>query len=503
LALAVFAAGLWAGGLGRRPSFRGAASEYPNLVRIAHSRDGNPTYGGIEIRDRTTINFLDTLFPNYRGKVGKYHPTTPAGKHYVLEFMLEQSGHSKRLVVWTEEDGEYWSGGSNREPVQGSFRRLWDWLPVRRALELATVPQGEKPWNELYSSDQRDEFFGVVLENARRQLGHIRFWAIRDLWILVELTAPRTQHRRAGHPTFHIIGGHVKGPFPPDHPRIREIRSVALDSLEGDTFRDATEILAYTADDAVLDELAARLRSAADWRTAGSLIVCLQACAGLPAFDPGAICGNSTAKEVRKFEQQEKQRTEEARAELLDWHVKWKRLPPEARPAAVLDAWRAELVRIPGEYEGMHFSEQLRRFRNLLRRGTALLTAVEAAQTESADLTLSGQLEFLKAFWTGRCDSQIVTQLLNGTRHQQMIACDVIAAAVDVSWKRELAGLLRTQRTDSANPRLWVYLNEKAAETLVICHEADAIPLLKEMQHHGFDTVRYAIQHFEVPQGRW
>jgi hypothetical protein len=83
-----------------------------------------------------------------------------------------------------------------------------------------------------------------------------------------------------------------------------------------------------------------------------------------------------------------------------------------------------------------------------------------------------------------------------------MIACDIIATALDSSWKGQLAELLRTQQP-SEDVRSWVHLVDKAVETLVICHDADALPLLKEIQPLGFDSVRYAIQHFEVPQGSW
>jgi hypothetical protein len=274
-----------------------------------------------------------------------------------------------------------------------------------------------------------------------------------------------------------------------------------LQSLEGDVIRDAAAILASTADEATIAELAGRLESAGDWQTTGDLIICLQACLGLPEFRKGGICGNSSQEEYSKFIGQEERRTEEAKRRLMTWLAEWQDLSSDQRSVAVVSAWQDELQRTPGDYESLYFASQVTRYRNLLRRGPAMLPAVQAVQSRSSDLTVRGGLEFFKAFWTGQCDAGLVSELLDGNFHQQMIACDIIAAAIDTSWKDQLAELLREQEPPSDNLPAWVRRVDKAVETLVMCHDVEALPLLKPLQPRGFDSVRYAVQHFEVPAG--
>lgn len=497
LLLLVFGLGLWAGG--GRTTQRDPLTEFPTVVRIAHSEAGGPANGGIEVRDRQTISFLDALFPNYRKEAQAGSPNPPSDEHHVLEFTLERVGHAKRLFVWFEGDKEYWQAGRKRLSVQGSFRRFMAWLPVRRAIELANQPNADRSLCSQQLVEQHEQFLGIVIDNTRHQVGWLKFWVVRDLLTLLESVAPRTQHRTAGYPVYQRINGLIAGPLPESSPRLAEIREIALGSLQGDTERDASSILALTADEPTIDALARRLRAESDMQTNGELIVCLQSCLGLPAFERHLICGNSTPEEIEQFRKAEEKRTNEAKAALIAWYAVWKPQSPEQRHAAVVAAWDSEFVRVPHDHEHL-FAELTRRYANLLRRGPAMLPAVESAQANS-DLIRRGALETLKAYWTGRCDKAVVEELLKGNRRQQMLACDIIAAAGDASWKDQLTELIRAPRSPSEDLPLWAKLMEKAAETLVMCHDAEALPLLKEIDHHGFSTVRFALQHFQVPQG--
>jgi hypothetical protein len=167
---------------------------------------------------------------------------------------------------------------------------------------------------------------------------------------------------------------------------------------------------------------------------------------------------------------------------LLKWYTEWKSQSVEKRHAAVLEVWESELARKPYDYE-YRFEEHTKRFLNLLRRGSVMLPAVQAAQNQSPDLARRGTLEFFKAFWTGHCNPDLVKELLQDGRQTQVIACDIIAAAADTSWKDELAKLLRAPRLPTdPDPPSWSKLLDKACETLVICHEAEALPLLAELK---------------------
>ena len=91
----VFGVGWWVGRLGRREVANMPPA--PWVVHIVHAKPGVPPYGGVDVRDRQIINFLDTLFPGYRSEVQGGPPATPSGEHYVPEFTLEKVGYAKRL----------------------------------------------------------------------------------------------------------------------------------------------------------------------------------------------------------------------------------------------------------------------------------------------------------------------------------------------------------------------------------------------------------------------
>ncbi len=496
--LSTFALGLWAG---IRIVYRDPLTEFPYVVRIAHSESGGPAYGGIEVRDRRTINFLDTLFPNYRQETKAGPPTPPSGEHSVLEFNLERSGYAKKLFVWSEGDKEFWSAGRDRLPVQGSFRRVLEWLPVRRAIEMAIRPSADRSIGKKLLADARETFSGIVIDNARHQVGQLKFWAIRDLLMLVEFSVPRTAHRTGSFPIYHWIDGLIAGPLSESDSHISDIRRVALDSLASDTGREASAILALTANEATIDELAKRLEATSETQINSQIIICLQGGLGLPQFQPGGMCGNSSHAEFEQFRKNEEKRTNEAKAELLAWYAVWKTHPTDRRHVSVLAKWETELVRKP--YDGEHLFEQHdKRFRNLLRRGTIMLPAVQEAQAQSSDLRRRGALESLKAFWTGVCDRALVEELLQGDRHAQILACDIIVAANDNSWNDQLLELIDTPQVASeVDVRARVNMVEKATETLVMCHDIEDLLRLSDTDHQRFSRVRNALQRFRVPQG--
>jgi hypothetical protein len=76
-----------------------------------------------------------------------------------------------------------------------------------------------------------------------------------------------------------------------------------------------------------------------------------------------------------------------------------------------------------------------------------------------------------------------------------------MAATLDPSWKDQLAELLREPKPLPENLVEWGRTVDKAVETAVMCHGVEALPLLRELQPRGFDSIRYAVQHYEVPTG--
>ena len=95
---------------------------------------------------------------------------------------------------------------------------------------------------------------------------------------------------------------------------------------------------------------------------------------------------------------------------------------------------------------------------------------------------------------------ELVNELLRAGRPQQMLACDIIAAAQDPAWKDQLVSLLG--KIVPGEPES-AHLEIKATETLVICHGVEAIPLLEASGAlgRGNNVAQRAVEHFQVPTG--
>ena len=479
------------------------APDLPILVEICERKADSQVVRQFQVRDKTFLTRMDELFPGYRRtKAGRQ----PTGDHVQLDFIIQGEPHARTIYVWEDGGKEFWSGVGSQHAVQGRFGLLLKCLPIRRMFEmLNSAKSDDRDIGTAVMAESGDQWFEVVLESCHRQTGYARREAVRHLVNMVAWHAPKAPRTISGYPIFIRQANDITGSFPAEHPQGVEIRHFALQLLEEPTMeRDATEILALVADEATIDELTRRLTASTNWTHAADLIVCLQACLGLPAdFERGGMCGNSSAAEFRQFAASEELRTKEAQQKLLAWLRDWKAAAPAQRLDAVVTAWQPHME---GKYRdyGFLFEDQLQRYRNLLRRGSVLLPAVEAAQTGAADIRRRGVLEFAKAYWTGRCDHELVEQLLRGDRQQQMLACDIIAAAQDSAWKNQLASLLTASRSSKSDEFLDSnHLEIKATETLVICHGIQALPLLETSRAagRGNNVAQRAFEHFQVPTG--
>ncbi len=491
------AAGLW---LTHGAGILAPVPDLPILVNVTERLHDGSVGRQFETRDRTFLTRLNEFFPGYRKS--KAAGERPSGAHFQLDFIIQGEPHARTIYVWEDGDKEWWSADRDRHPVLGSFRLLVDCLAIQRAFELVHGPQeGDRDTGRKLLIENGDHFFDIAFESCRRQSKYARYQAIRHLQSLVYWQTPKAPCTAGCYPNFGLSRERIAGPFPAEHPRIAEVRLFALGLLEEPHMaRDAIDLLSLVADEVVIEELIGRLKSSKEWSHSADLIIALQTCLGLPdEFSRGGMCGNSSAAERRQFAVSEEKRTKEATSKLLDRMGRWKGLPDDQRLDMVLQAWRPVFDQkyADGSY---HWEEQIRRCQNLLRRGRAMIPAINAAQATTTSLQHRAGLEFAKAFWTGECDRSLIEELLRSGPTPRMLACDIIAATQDPSWKEELVDLIGQQI--AGDPET-AHLEIKASETLVICLGVEALPLLKSTGTvgRGNNIARAALMHFSVPAG--
>lgn len=479
--------------------------ELPILVRVFERKADGQVVRQFEVRDKTFLTRMEEFLPGYRQAIAKRQPT---GDHVQLDFFIPGEPHARTIYVWEEAGQEYWSGLLMDYSVRGRFHLLLKCLPIRRMFEMLNSPNEEsREVGMSIMAQESDHCFDIVLESCRQQSGYARREAVQQLISLISWHAPKAPRTVCGHPLFMRRLNFIAGPFSGEHPRSAEIRQLALQLLDESTMeRDATEILSLVADENTIGELTRRLTESNNWRQAADLIVCLQACLGLPAdFERGGMCGNSSAAEFRQFAESEERRTKDAQQKLLAWLRDWSAADPAQRLNVVAATWRSRLDEKYPDY-GYLFEDQLKQYQYLLRRGAVMLPAVEAVQATMPDLRQRGRLEFIKAYWTGQCDHTLVDELLRGDRQQQMLACDIIAVAQSLAWKDQLASLLTASSSSKSNELVESNRVEiKATETLVICHGIQAIPFLEASRAvwRGNNVAQRAIEHFQVPSGNF
>lgn len=339
-----------------------------------------------------------------------------------------------------------------------------------------------------------------MINNLRQQESiYLRRDAVSDLLKLAIKDVPQPWLFRPEPSKFLRVHRFACGPSKFDPQTLLELNRLKFEELLDDRVNsDIYQLWNLTADQQTIDRLVEKLREATTPGEAEWLECSLRACIGLPddgcQFPPFCVVGRDNAQHEREVL--------ESRTRILAWYDQWAALSQSARQDAVVAMWLDELVNPKLRPEDVFAAGQLGRLQNLLGRGTVLLPTIDAAQQHTADLSLRGSLEFVKVFWTGELNEQLVTELLAGDEHQQSIACDIIAVTGSTSWKTELNELLNSQKFANSK-RPWIPVVEKAASALVVCHGRDSLPLITAAKSVNRHTVQRAIQHLEVPSQRY
>lgn len=116
----------------------------------------------------------------------------------------------------------------------------------------------------------------------------------------------------------------------------------------------------------------------------------------------------------------------------------------------------------------------------LVLRGTSWIQAIERAQARAETLMQRGQLEFVLALWKGKCDRQLVTELLNGKEDETKLGIQIITAAKDTSFKSHLINHFNKWPRSTGYP--WApwrsSIGSVVIEALLACHEREGLKIV-------------------------
>jgi hypothetical protein len=248
-----------------------------------------------------------------------------------------------------------------------------------------------------------------------------------------------------------------------------------------DRVQTLCECLAEVADAATADKLAELLASEDNRYFAGHLMGALETYHGLPtSFTTGGICGLASPEEMKQFELSETRRCNTARTALLAWHKEHSKQPLAERTEAALDAWDKQLTT---EEHHAYYNDSgdwttQTRYATLIRLAEPAVDAMRkrAAKYAGGKYWQRGAYEIAIAAITGKVDKAYVAKLLAGEHFEQMLACEIVAAAGSREFKDELTALMQSQGP-----------YKKASLTLAVIYRGDAIPILEKA--HGDDFI--------------
>ncbi len=293
---------------------------------------------------------------------------------------------------------------------------------------------------------------------------------------------------------------------PVDHPHATVIRNAALSALaqvlessrkaaEDDDGRklpsfpgwEHTELvralcdcIAEVADGMAIERLVGLLSEEPNRFQAGHMMWVLDTYYGLPrSYTWGGICGNSTPEEFRAFDRAETARCKKAKATLLAWHEQHASKPLRERIDAALDVWDNM---ISGQEHYAYYTESgewatQTHYASMIRLGEPAVDALRkrAANAAKDKYWHRGAYEIVIAAITGRVDNPFVKKMFEGETFEQMLACEIIAAAGSREFKDRLAAMVQ-----SNGPY------KKASYTLAVVYRCEAIPILEKAWSSDF-----------------
>lgn len=311
-----------------------------------------------------------------------------------------------------------------------------------------------------------------------------------------------------------------------DAARIEAAAITALDALESkprgegasrlhaaNARRELILLLAEVARDAGDERLRRELRRASSEEDDGAIGVwggsshqidamrALESMVGLPAFyEPRSLqCGEPGPPDVTRAIFDAHRAKEHAafldgRAKLLAWldaHAKEPRASAVRAAFAEWDArsWVAQPNQSP---HGIDFSTVLR-YETIVRLGDDALTELQRRRAATQDDREAARYEVLIAAISGKVDDASVRRWLASSDHRVIVlATEIIGAAGDKRWLRELDALQLSRMSEVAHA---------ASRALAGVHGREALPLLRAAAAQNADnyTAKYAALELDEP----
>lgn len=246
------------------------------------------------------------------------------------------------------------------------------------------------------------------------------------------------------------------------------------------------ETLREVADDDTIDWALARLDLKPPAYLAEPLAGLVSGYLGIPPmFRQMALCGNSTAEEVAKFQVLQDQEIARTHGTLQASWKKVRVMPAEERIRFAIAAWRNHFVPLQQGSSG-HFRQDGWLFdvmEPLVRFGAPAVEPLRAAQQAESELEAKGVWEVVLAAITGKPDPSLMKSLFAGRDPHLELACEIVGASGSAAWLADLDEL--QQKPDSSAA--------KAGAAIAISHGFDGIPVLK----HATSRNRYLILELE------
>ncbi len=472
---------------------------------IVATRSGNRS---LQIRDESAIVLLQTIFDGEETV-----DSTPPGL-WPYQIFFHPPGKSTYThspePVWSLPDGGFaWRHDGKVTRLNGSFTDFVDWLRVRRINQLrrSADPDQRKIGQQL-RDDSLQELSAALIRMMHSPNGWFAQAGIRETAAFlndearaVDLYVPARR--------YPIVFRNVTDP---ERKVCRELLHVVASSPKHEHTDDpfgaasaALQCLQVTGDRQSADALVRLLPGHSGGRLGEEVLATIEVLYGIPkTYERFGICGNSTREEIEEFQKQEARRQKAAIDDLVNWLEDHAQDTDEEFADAVVARWSEVLVHIATNAQGYVLDADRTpapRIASLLNLGEPVVPALRRRQQNVQEWPERAMLEFAIAFITGKCDHELVDELLTGHFDQRRMACSIIAVTGQSNWDDQLVKLLRTPLPDS-NVEKVSRLRDVAAQALYRSRGARAVPEFKTALDDGFESrlILDLLRHLEVPE---
>jgi hypothetical protein len=325
--------------------------------------------------------------------------------------------------------------------------------------------------------------------------------AMRTLTLLISPWQRGVETGKRHHGQIELFRPNRPTGRPVGHPQAPQLRKVLIDtptkalqkidrepatakdyttySNLGAVIQASTAALAEVADDETAKAIRGLLEKEKDPTLGLSLMHCLEAIYGLPAyFHMHGLCGVGLTPEIiRQHKEGEAKAFEAKKKELLEWLDKHGKQPAAERVDAAIAVWVERSSENPtylvSRGDGLPIL-------TLARLGDAAVPGLRKQQGRETTLKGRAFFEVVAATITGKVDNKLVRELIDvknlNDQNLHQVACEIIALSGSQDYQKELEAML-------GDPR---YSGLDVAQTLAIVHRHAALPVLRKQPKSNY-----------------